>query len=104
MEMPAILKAGSNIVFRVSENHDGVISQFLCPFEGRKLQLFPVAFALGIRMNAQRTECQYILFVPVGINQLTPGVHDIADDFPSSSKTKSSSGIKSGCLRKVCAK
>ena len=26
MEMPAILKAGSNIVFRVSENHDGVIS------------------------------------------------------------------------------
>ena len=76
MEMPAILKAGSNIIFRVSENHDGIISQFLCPFEGRKLQLFPVAFALGIRMNAQRAECQYILFIAIRINQFTLGVHN----------------------------
>ena len=98
MEMPAILKAGSNIVFRISENHDGVISQFLCPFEGIKLQLFPVAFALGIRMNAQRTECQYILFVPVGINQLTPGVHDIADDFPVFFQNKVKFRYKIGVL------
>ena len=98
MEMPAILKAGSNIIFRISENHDGIISQSLRPFEGRKLQLFPVAFALGIRMNAQRTECQYILFVPVGINQLTPGVHDIADDFPVFFQNKVKFRYKIGVL------